>query len=107
MLSELRNGTYSFLFCVKKVLWLLRFRKNVSKLLKVDTMTKMIDITLGGDSQGLISNGHNKNMTELNREKDPKYLLSADHIRCGIMQLKYVPSIKTVAGVLTKNLHFQ
>lgn len=94
-------------FCVRDVLWLLKFKHDVSKVLEVDAVNKMFDVTVGEDNQGCISDVHNANMTDLNKHVDLKYQLLADHIRRGDMQLEYVPSAKMVADIFTKNLQLQ
>lgn len=99
-------------FCDGDVLWLLKFKHDVSKVLKVevlkvDALNKIFDVTVGKDNQRCISDVQNANLTDLNKYVDLKYQLLADHIRRGDMQLELVPSAEMVADIFTKNLQLQ
>lgn len=59
-------------FCVRDVLWLFKFKYYLSKVLEVDAVKKMFNVTVGEDNQGCISDAHNANPTDLNEHVDLK-----------------------------------
>ena len=74
-------------YCIREVLWLMKFKLPLQRIVGLDSVKELFDICIREDNQACILDAKNHVLSDLSKPIDLKYQLLVDHIRKGTISL--------------------